>query len=158
MAIEAARLAGEGMGPEAIIPRLEKMRSYIHTTFIVDTLDFLVRQKLVGARVGSMANAFSVRPVLALIRGQMKVKKVYFGSRESAWEKYIANAFSVEGEIDTRMLFITYVGMTTKELDKVKEMAAKYVSFDDVYVQKASPTIAANCGPGTFGLLFFTKY
>ena len=158
MAIEAARLASEGMGPEAIIPRLEKMKSRIHTTFIVDSLDFLVRQKLVGARVGRMANAFSVHPILALTKGQMKVKKVYFSSREDAWEKYIANAFNVQGEIDTRMLFITYVGMTTRELEKVKEMAAKYVSFDEVFVQKASPTIAANCGPGTFGLLFVTRY
>ena len=158
MAIEAARLANEGMSYENIISRLERMRGHIHTTFIVDTLDFLVRQKLVSASVGSMADAFMVHPVVALKKGKMKVSKVYFGSREQAWERYIANAFNVPGKIDTRMLFITYVGMTTRELEKVKEMAEKYMSFDEVFIQKASPTIAANCGPGTFGLLFYTEY
>ncbi|MCR5118996.1 MAG: DegV family EDD domain-containing protein [Lachnospiraceae bacterium] len=158
MAIEAARLANEGMSYENIISRLERMRGHIHTTFIVDTLDFLVRQKLVSASMGSMADAFMVHPVVALKKGKMKVSKVYFGSREQAWERYIANAFNVPGKIDTRMLFITYVGMTTRELEKVKEMAEKYMSFDEVFIQKASPTIAANCGPGTFGLLFYTEY
>ena len=158
MAIEAARLASEGMSTEAILLKMEKMKEHVHTSFIVDTLDFLVRQKLVGASVGSMANAFMVHPVMALKKGKMRVSKVYFGSREHAWERYIANAFNVQGRIDTRMLFITYVGMSTRELEKVKDMTAKYASFDEVFIQKASPSIAANCGPGTFGLLFFTEY
>ena len=83
---------------------------------------------------------------------------MYFGTREFAWKRYIRSAFRVSGSIDKRILFITYVGMTTRELEKVKEAVSEQITFDEIFVQKASPSIAANCGPGTFGLLFFTKF
>ncbi|MCR4947492.1 MAG: DegV family EDD domain-containing protein [Lachnospiraceae bacterium] len=157
MAIEAAKLAAGGMKIEDILPRLEKMKSHIHTSFIVDTLDFLVRQKQISEVTGRLGKAFMIHPIISLKKGKMDVSRVFFGSREHAWERYIASVFDVPGEIDKEILFITYVGMTNKELEWVQQKAAQYAEFDNVYVQKASPAIAANCGPGTFGLLFFTK-
>jgi fatty acid-binding protein DegV len=56
--------------------------------------------------------------------------------------------------IDKSELFITYVGLSQSDLDQIKELVARKVEFEHVYVQKASPTIAVNSGPGTFGLLF----
>ena len=158
MAIEAARLAEEGYMTDEIVEAMERMRGHIHTSFIVDTLEFLVRAKHVGSRMGRLADAFMVHPVVSLKKGRMKVSGVYFGTRERAWERYISSVFNVPGKIDRRMLFITYVGMTTKELEKVRQMAEKKMQFDEVFIQKASPSIAASCGPGTFGLLFFTEY
>ena len=35
----------------------------------------------------------------------------------------------------------------------IKEQIDSKVKFEEVYFQKASPVIAVNCGPGTFGLL-----
>jgi len=55
-------------------------------------------------------------------------------------------------------LFITYVGMTAKELEMIRGMAEKTMRFEKIYFQKASPSVAANCGPGTFGLIFCEKY
>ncbi|MCR5675959.1 MAG: DegV family EDD domain-containing protein [Lachnospiraceae bacterium] len=158
MAIEAARLAEEGLPPEEITKELDKMKSHVYTSFIVDSMDFLARQKQVSERIARLADALMVHPVLALKKGRMGVSRIYFGSRERAWERYIASVFRVPGVIDKRMLFITYVGMTVREIEEVRAMAEKYVRFDKVYYQKASPAIAANCGPGTFGLLFFTRY
>ncbi len=88
----------------------------------------------------------------------MSISRFYFGSREHAWRRYITSAFRVPGVVDRRFLFITYAGMSTKELEKVKEMVTAKIKFDEIYIQKASPAIAASCGPGTFGLLFFTTY
>ncbi|MCR5418147.1 MAG: DegV family EDD domain-containing protein [Lachnospiraceae bacterium] len=158
MAIEAARLAAKGKSMEQIAGKLEMMRGHIHTSFIVDTLDFLVRQGQIGSRIGRLAQAFMVHPVLKLKKGEMQVDRVYFGAREKAWKRYIDSVFNVSGEIDRRMLFVTYVGMTTRELEQVRKMAESKLAFDEVYFQKAAPVIASNCGPGTFGLLFFTKY
>ena len=158
MAIEAAKLAESGVKLDEIVLRLEKMKDHIYTSFIVDTLDFLVRQKQISEYTGRLGKAFMVHPIISLKKGKMAVSKAYMGSRERAWERYIDNVFDVPGEIDTGILFITYVGMTAKDLEWVKERAEKHVVFDEVYIQKASPAIAANCGPGTFGLLFFTKY
>jgi hypothetical protein len=59
--------------------------------------------------------------------------------------------------VDKRILFVTYVGLTQKDLDWITGEIKKKMDFDRIYFQKASPAIAVNCGPGTFGLLFMTE-
>ena len=44
--------------------------------------------------------------------------------------------------------------MTQAELDIVKEEIEKKADFERIIFYKASPVIALNCGPGTFGLLY----
>ncbi|MCR5651104.1 MAG: DegV family EDD domain-containing protein [Lachnospiraceae bacterium] len=158
IAIEAARLAAKGMEPAKIIERLERMKEHVYTSFIVDTLDFLVRQSQVGARIANITKALLIHPVLALKHGKMSVSKVFFGARERTWNMYVSSVFRVPGRIDRRMLFVTYVGMDQRELKRVEEMIRKRIDFDKIYFQCASPAIAVNCGPGTFGCLFFTEY
>ena len=158
MAIEAAILAGGGMEPGRIVELLERMKEHVHTSFIVSSLDFLTRQKLLPDWIRYLTDALLAHPVIALKNGNMIIKRFYFGSRERAWKKYLKSAFRVPGTIDRRILFITYVGMTTRELEKIQGVIETMIKFDQVYIQKAAPATAVNCGPGTFGLLFFTEY
>ena len=158
MAVGAARMADEGLDVESIVARMEKLKRHTHTSFIVDTLDFLARQGHVPERGRQLADAFMAHPVLVLKKGKMSISKFCFGTKEQAWKKYMTSAFRVTGVINRRILFITYVGMSSKELEHVREMVKAKINFEEIYIQKASPAIAANCGPGTFGLLFFTEY
>ena len=59
--------------------------------------------------------------------------------------------------IDKRYLFVTYIGLTKKELDYIREEVEKRVSFERIYFQMGSPGIAVNVGPGTFGLIYLRK-
>ena len=93
------------------------------------------------------------RPVLVLKKGKMGVGRVYFGSREHSWKKYIDSVLKYPSGIDKRILFVTYVGLTKKDMDWIREQIESKVKFEVIYFQKASPVIAVNCGPGTFGLL-----
>ena len=156
MAIEAARMAASGMLVDEILEKLEKMKSHVYTSFIVDTLDYLSRANQIGPKIARISNALMIHPVLALQKGKMVVYWIFFGTRERAWEHYVKQAFKVPGRIDDNMLFVTYVGMTQKELDEVESMIRRRKEFKNIYFQKASPAIAVNCGPGTFGLLFKT--
>jgi hypothetical protein len=38
-------------------------------------------------------------------------------------------------------------------MDWIRDQIEKKATFGKIYFQKASPTIAVNCGVGTFGLL-----
>jgi DegV family protein with EDD domain len=157
MAVVAARFADEGKDVESISVGLETLKKRVHTSFIVESLDYLVRQKYVSEQGGYLADAFMAHPVLVLKKGKMVLSRFYFGSRERAWKKYIAAIFRVSGSIDHRFMFITYAGMTTRDLERVRELVEEKMKFDKIFIQKASPAIAASCGPGTFGLLFFTE-
>jgi hypothetical protein len=84
-------------------------------------------------------------------------KGIIAGDYEKVKDKYIRSCLNKPETIDTSVLFITYVGMRKSEVEKVKETVAGIVPFERVYLTKAAPSIAINCGPGTFGLIFARK-
>ena len=157
LAIEACRMAEDGKSPEEIQARIERLKKKVHTSFIVDNLDFLARAKQVSKGVANLVNSLMGRPVLVLKKGNMGLGKLYFGSRKRAWKKYINKCLASERPIDTRILFVTYVGISKRDMDWIREQINKRMTFDEVYFQQASPAIAVNCGPGTFGLLLREK-
>ncbi|MBO4904878.1 MAG: DegV family EDD domain-containing protein [Lachnospiraceae bacterium] len=152
--LEACRLANAGMSVDKIVEKLNVFREKVHTSFIVDSTDFLAGTGQVSIRVASILGSLSARPIIRMKNGKITLARILFESREKAWETYISLALKQPHKIDRRILFVTYVGLTAKELDYIKAEVEKRVSFDTVYFQEASPAIAVNCGPGTFGLLF----
>ena len=157
LVIEACRMANAGMEPEEIIDRLENLKTKIHTSFIVDNLDSLARAKQVGYRTANIVKSLMGRPVLQLKHGKMGVGKIYFGSRKRSWKLYINSVLMASNKIDTRILFVTYVGINKRDLDWIKNVIEKKLDFDEIYFKQASPAIAVNCGAGTFGLLLKEK-
>ncbi|MCR5542603.1 MAG: DegV family EDD domain-containing protein, partial [Eubacterium sp.] len=155
MAAYASRLASAGMSIPDIIDRLEIMKKCTHTSFIVDTLDYLARANQVSARRANLVRAFMVRPVVVMKNGVMKIGRVYIGERENSWKKYIDHCLATP-HLNTTMIIVTYVGLTKKELEWIRKRIEKKVKFETIYFQEASPAIAVNCGPGTFGLLLFS--
>ncbi len=157
LTLEACRLAAEGKSVGEILNTLTYMRPYVHTNFIVDNLDYLARSGQVKSRIATVFKAIMIHPVINMRNGRMSTRQFYFGTKTHAWDRYISSCLSNASNIDKSILFITYVGLSKKELDYIKEQVEKKVHFENVYVQKASPTIAVNSGPGTFGLLYKKK-
>lgn len=157
LVIEACMLASDGLSVAEIINRLTALRSRVHTSFIVEDLDYLSRSGQISSRMASLLRAIMCHPVLNMRSGKLTAMHLYLGSRMHAWDRYISSCLSNASVIDTRTLYITYVGLSAKELEIIKERVDKKVRFENVYVQKASPAIAVNSGPGTFGLLFMKK-
>ena len=104
-----------------------------------------------------LCSAFMIHPVIVMKDSNMKVGRVFFGGLKRARRSYIKRTLRHPGSINKERLFITYTGMRTDEAEEIKEIVREYVSFEKVYLQKASPAICANCGAGTFGLLFERK-
>ena len=120
-------------------------------------MDFLARAGQVGPGIANIVKSLMGRPVLVLRKGKMGVGMAYFGTREKAWKSYIASALSTPAAIDNRVLFVTYVGLTKRDTDWIREQIEKRMDFDQIYFKQASPAIAVNCGAGTFGLLYMEK-
>ncbi|MCR4590483.1 MAG: DegV family EDD domain-containing protein [Lachnospiraceae bacterium] len=157
MAIEACRMAEEGMKVDEIIERLDQEKYHIHTSFIVDHVDSMVASGQISPGIASVISAFLIRPVFEIRNGRMKVTKFYMGSREHAWKRYISSTLKDTGIIDKKILFITHAGVPKDELDLIKKEATKRVDFEEIYITKGSPAIAVNVGVGTFGLIFRMK-
>ncbi len=151
--IEACRLAEKGLSPAEIVTYIEKLKTKVHSNFIVDNMDFLAKAGQVNMSTANFARSIMVRPVLKMKNGKMKVGNFYFGSKERAWRKYIDSVLRYPSTIDKRICFVTYVGLSNRDMNWIREQINKRIRFEEIYFQKACPVIAVNCGPGTFGLL-----
>ena len=157
LVIEACMMAEEGLPPQEIVEKTNALIPRVKTSFIVDNLDFLARAGQGPMRAAQFLKAFAVHPMLRMQKGNLRVGKVYMGSRDRSWSRYIGDCLKHRDIIDKKLLFVTYVGVTKKEQDEIIEKIKLYMEFDEIYFQKASPAIAVNCGPGTFGLLYKIK-
>ena len=157
MVLEACQMVKEGLSVDEIRKRLESSWKNFSTSFVVRDLEYMEKAGQVDGGILSITRALMVRPVLTMKKGKITVGKLFFGSQENSWRKYIASELRFTQNIDKKLLFVTYVGMLQKDLDIVKEEIEKRATFERIIFQKASPVIALNCGPGTFGLLYKKK-
>lgn len=153
----AAQCAAGGMSKEAVVGEIEQRRRFIRTSFIVDSTEYLVRARRIPARINKVCQALMIHPVITLKKSSMKVKSFRIGARENAWDKYIDSALKNTADIDKKILFIVYAGLTEEELEKIEKRVRSRVTFEKIICQKASHSISANCGPGSFGLLFMDQ-
>ena len=156
LAIEAARLAEAGYGAEEIVEKVLAARKRVHTSFVVNSLDYLARSGQIGKRTANIVSALMFHPVLSMKKGKLSLKGFCFGARDDLWRKYVSSSLNTINKIDSRMLFVTYVGLNNRQKEAIAEEIGKKMNFEKIYFHQASPVIAVNCGPGTFGLLFMT--
>lgn len=157
MALKASEYAAQGMTADMILEKIEGMKQWVNTSFIVDSTEYLARAGRISSKVNTLCRAFLLHPVLILKNSGMKVGSIRIGTRNYVWKKYIDATLGNGGNIDTNTLFITHAGLTREELGEIEKHAREKVSFTNVIYQKASPAISTNCGPGSFGLLFMLR-
>ncbi len=158
LAIYARELSMDsGLDISEVIRKTKLKRAKIQTSFIVESTEYLYRSGRLSEKIHKICNAFMVHPVIKLKNSAMNVAGILVGSYRHVKSSYIKKALSNPSEIDTSVLFITYVGISNSEIEEIKNEVLSIVKFEKVYLQKASPAISINCGPGTFGLLFSRK-
>lgn len=153
----AAQAAAAGMSADEVLREIEDLKARTKTSFVVDTTEYLARSGRIPAKVHAVCKTCMLHPVIVLKKSSMTVGAIHMGMRRSVWGKYIRSALKAPGRIDRRLLFLTYAGLRPAELDEIAAQVRARVPFENIIYQKASPAISANCGPGTFGLLFLEK-
>ena len=155
--LRAAEYAVDGMGVDEILEKVEPMKRRTRTSFIVESTEYLARSGRIPSKVNEICKSLMLHPVLVLKKSDITVGAVRIGAKDYVRRKYITSTLRTMGTIDTRMLFITYAGLSRAELDDIKQQVQKKMTFDHIICQKASSAISTHCGPGTFGLLFMMK-
>lgn len=154
LVLEAARMRDEGLGSKEIVKRVTDKIPDICTSFLSYSADYLYYNKKVSESVMKICRLFRLHPVLGIRDGKLGLKKVYCGKYERAAAKYIASTLKEAERIKKDRAFLTYVGCGHELLELVNKKMTQYVRFDEVFEKAASATIAANCGPLTFGIIF----
>ena len=87
----------------------------------------------------------------------MVVSDARIGNIDLETRHYIHKLMKAMKRADRKVLYITYAGLSTEELQEIERQIAAKCRFEEVIYQKASPAISANCGPGSFGLIFAVR-
>ncbi|MBE6014937.1 MAG: DegV family EDD domain-containing protein [Lachnospiraceae bacterium] len=157
LALIAAKLAKQGKTEEQIVEELEEAKSRLRCSFVVADTSYLTRRGILSSRMDRMLKSLWLRPCLKLNSDGFDVGKLLRGNLKRCYERYIKRALSINANPDTDLIFINYAEIAEEHLLWIADEIEKRVHFDHVVIQKASAGIAANCGPGTFGLLFMAK-
>ena len=155
--LRAAHLAKSGRSVEEIINDLEKMKANVATSFVVPSAEALYRNGKISYNVMKICDVLDLHLVLAVKKSKLLLSKVKSGSMKRVYTDYIREQFKGKKNIDTRILFVTYAGCSSKQLREFKDEIMKYQKFERIVFQKASATISSNCGLGTMGVLYIKK-
>ena len=158
LVLYAKDLADSGQfDTDQIIRKLEEKKDKIETSCIIDKTEYLYRRGFLSGRVSRICEALMFHPALETRNSTVKIARLWVGNYDRIKKKYIKTALTRPSSIDTSTLFITYVGLKRSEVEIIKENVENIVSFENVYLQKASASVAINCGYGTFGLIYSRK-
>lgn len=153
----AAWMAENHAAKEDIVKAVKKLRRFISSAFIIDSTHMMCQSGRISKRIQILCDALLLHPVIVLRKSKMAVGSMEMGAFAHVTKRYIKKTLRDTRSIDRRILFITYAGMDEKRLQYIQELVRQHCPFERVYLQKASPAIASNCGPGSFGLLFMRK-
>lgn len=153
----AAEYAAAGMDADEIIRKIEKMKTRVRTSFIVDSTEYLARTGRISAKINTMCKTLMLHPVIVLKNSSMVVGRIRVGTRAYTWKKYIKSTLNSMRNADDNLLFVDYAGLSKDELEAIGEEVRRKIPFKTIIYQKASPAISINCGPGTFGLSYMLK-
>lgn len=140
---------------DEIVHRLEVRRSQIRVLALLDTLEYIKK----GGRLGPAAAAFgallSIKPVLTIENGKLKVLGKARGSRNG---NNFLNKEILETGIETRLpVAVAYSGLDHTKLDHyIDDSRAVWEGvIDHLPVSRLGSTIGTHAGPGTIVVAYF---
>ena len=158
LVLDAAIMAEEGKTAEEIVAELNRLIRLVDSSFVVDTLTYLVKGGRCSALAAFGANMLSLKPCIEVKDGAMGVGKKYRGSIAKCLAKYVEERLSGNDNVDDRRVFITDSGISDEIYDLVLAKVREFGNFKEIIHTRAGCTVSSHCGPGTLGIIYYRKH
>lgn len=153
----AEKLVQQGLPVKDIISELEEVKKRLKCSFIINTTRYMADRGYISKKLNKVAEVLNLHPALKVKDGKAGIGGVWMGSIKRAYRKYIQSAIPADTIPDPEVVFITYVDIPEDTLASIEEEIRRVAYFEHVVFRQASAAISSNCGPGTFGILYFLK-
>lgn len=154
----AERLLKAGMSAKEIASKLDADKKKINVLAVLDTLKYLKKGGRISPLVAFTGEMLSIKPVVAIIEGEVKLVGKARGSKKS--NNLLNELVAKKGGVDFDMPYLT----AWSGLDK--SMLTKYIEDSgNLWKDKTENipsfmigcTIGTHIGPGAIGVAFFEK-
>lgn len=155
--IKAAEMAKEGKKAAEIVSEIERIKSKVRASFVIDTLVYLYRGGRCSGLSAMLGTALRLHPRISVTEGAMHPEKKYRGRSHKYVMDYVKDMESDLKRASKDRVFITHSGCDKEIVDSVKEYLLGLNHFDEIIETRAGSVISSHCGPGTLGVLFISE-
>ncbi|WMJ77513.1 MULTISPECIES: DegV family protein [unclassified Sedimentibacter] len=159
LVIEAAERIAQGMVANQICQEVNKLKTKVHASFIVDNLTYLREGGRCSAVAALGANLFNIKPSIEVDNssGKMKVGRKYRGTLPRVLKHYTLDKLSNKTDLKDDRIFISHSGTSSENINLIRETIEEISDFKEILVTRAGCTISSHCGPNTVGILYMSK-
>lgn len=157
LVIEAAVMAQEGKNAEEISAEIEKLKSKVRASFVVDTLTYLYRGGRCNAVSAMAGSVLRLHPKIVVENGAMDASKKYRGKLKSVIMSYVKDMEADLKNARPERVFITHSGCDREIVEEVRAYLYSLGIFQEILETRAGGVVSSHCGPGTLGVLFIAK-
>jgi DegV family protein with EDD domain len=145
--LAAATLAAGGADAEAIVARVEAMRSEVQTYFSVATLEFLRRGGRIGRASALLGSVLQVKPVLCIRDGLVTPLE-----RVRTFERALSRVVELARAVDRGQGICAIVGHAGADADAERVGRELEPVAETLLIQPLGPVVGAHAGPGVVGV------
>lgn len=156
----ALRLLANGRAADAVLDELNEKKKKIQIIAVVDTLKYLRKGGRISGVAALAGEALSVKPVVSVVDGEVKLAGKAIGSRRS--NNLLMQLVQKCGGIDFSMPYgLMYSGLSDEYLKKYLHDSEtlwkdRVDDPDRIPVYPIGSTIGAHVGPNAVGVAFFS--
>ncbi len=154
----ATQLRNQGKSAKEIVDQIQEEMKKAHVIAIFDTLEYLKLGGRISAAAAMAGNMLSIKPVITIEEGLVKVIGKARGSKNS--HNMLMEFIKKSGGIDfDKPIVLGYTGFSDDMLQKyIEDSKALYEGHEsDFPIATVGATIGTYAGPGAIALAFFEK-
>jgi DegV family protein with EDD domain len=153
----AAELRDQGCPADEIAAEIAAATSKIHTSFVIDTLDYLYMGGRCSAMTHIVGSLLKIRPVIEVHKdGTLGVRDKIRGTRKRSLDSLLEDFEAHLSVLDPHRVFITHTGCDA-DANYLAEKIGALVQVDDLCITTAGSTVSSHCGPDTIGILYLER-
>ena len=151
----ALALVDQGMDAASIAAKLMEERKNIHLVALLDTLEYLKKGGRISKTVAFAGNLLSIKPVICLDGGEIKILGKARGSRQG--NNLLIQEIQTGGVDYSRPVLLGYTGLEDSLLKKYIQDSASLWNgkLDQLPATRIGSTVGTHVGPGAIAVAFF---
>jgi len=123
----------------------------------VERLDYLAMGGRCSTVTALLGGKLNLKPRIEVSGGKMSAGKKYRGAQDKVILKYVQDMRDNLLAADPERVFITHSGCPEEVTEQVKRYLEDLGVFQNIHVTRAGGVISSHCGPGTLGVLYYTR-
>lgn len=159
LVLKACDLRNKKFDAKKIARRLEGLVSKVHTTFVLDSLEYLHKGGRCSAVARFGANVLGLKPSIAVSTetGKLDVAKKYRGKIDIVYKQYISDCLQNSNKIAKTRVVIANSGGVNPDIIAYAKGIAEGRGFKQIITADAGCTISSHCGPKTLAVFFIEE-